>query len=119
MERFHVEFYTGKNGEKPAQIFIVSTDKKMRAKLLGVIEVLEEYGNQLREPYTKYLEDGIFELRVKSGNNISRVFYFFYYGRRIILTHGFMKKTNKTPRKEIELAKKYRHDFLDQENGYE
>ena len=66
---------------------------------------MEEYGSELREPYSKYLEDGIFELRGKVGNNISRVMYFFYVGNRIILTNGFIKKTQKTPRKELELAK--------------
>lgn len=88
-----------------------SLDIKMRAKLIGLLEILEEKGNQLREPYSKHLEDGIFEIRCKVGNNISRVLYFFYYEGNIILTNGFIKKTQKTPRKEIELAKKYRADY--------
>lgn len=66
----------------------------------------------MREPYSKYLEDGIFEIRAKIGTNITRVLYFFYHGREIILTNGFIKKTQKTPKKEIELAKKYRDDYL-------
>ena len=78
-----------------------------------VVELLEEYGNQVREPYSKHLEDGIFEIRGKTGNDISRVLYFFYFGSRIVLTNGFVKKTQKTPRQEIELAKKYRKDFLE------
>ena len=85
----------------------------MRAKLSGILELLEEYGNQVREPYSKHLEDGIFEIRGKIGNNISRILYFFYFEGRIILTNGFLKKTQKTPRQEIELAKKYRKDFLE------
>lgn len=88
-----------------------SLDVKMRAKLIGLLEILEEKGNQLREPYSKHLEDGIFEIRCKVGNNISRVLYFFYYEGNIILTNGFIKKTQKTPRKEIELAKKCRADY--------
>ena len=66
-----------------------------------------------KRQYSKYLEDGIFELRGKVGNNISRVMYFFYVGNRIILTNGFIKKTQKTPRKELELAKQYKKDFLE------
>ncbi len=113
MDKFSVEFYTKENGEKPAKAFLMRTDKKMRAKLLGILELLEDYGNQIREPYSKHLEDGIFEVRGKLGNDISRVLYFFYYGNHIILTNGFVKKTQKTPKKEIEIAKKYRKDFLE------
>ena len=66
----------------------------------------------LREPHSKELEDGIFELRAKVSTNISRVLYFFYFGNQIILTNGFIKKTFKTPDKEIEKAKKYRKDYI-------
>ena len=57
------------------------------------------------------IEDGIIEIRCKVGNNISRVLYFFYFEGKIILTNGFVKKTQKTPTEEIKLAKKYRADF--------
>lgn len=113
MDKFEVEFYTKDNGEKPAKEFILSLDKKMRAKILGIIDILEENGNELREPYSKYLEDGIFEIRGKVGNDISRVLYFFYYGKRIVLTNGFIKKTQETPKQEIKLAKMYRNEFLE------
>lgn len=88
---------------------------KMKAKLFGLIDILEENGNQLREPYSKFLGDGIFELRAKLGSDITRILYFFYYEGRIILTHGFTKKTQKTPPSEIERAKKYRKEFLERE----
>ena len=87
----------------------------MRTKFVAEIKLLEEKGNQLREPYSKYLKDGIFELRAKVGTDISRVLYFFYYEGRIILTHGFVKKTQKTPSSEIEKAKQYRNDFIKKE----
>ena len=56
---------------------------------------------------------GIFELRAKVGTDISRVLYFFYYEGRIVLTHGFIKKTQRTPAGEIEKAKKYRSDYIE------
>lgn len=115
MDKFEVEFYAKKNGEKPAKDFILSLDKKMRAKVLGIIDILEEYGTQLREPYSKHIEDGIFEIRAKIGTDITRVLYFFYYGKRIILTNGFVKKTQQTSKTEIKLAKVYRKDFLERE----
>lgn len=102
-----------KNGDRPAEDFLNSLDVKMRSKLLMILKVLQEKGNMLREPYRKYLEDGIFEVRGKVGNDISRVLYFFYYSGKIILTNGFIKKTQKTPRSEITKAKEYRADYLE------
>lgn len=76
MDKFEVEFYTKANGEKPAKDFILGLDVKMRAKVLGIINLLEAKGNQLREPYSKHLDDGIFEIRGKVGTDITRVLYF-------------------------------------------
>lgn len=115
MSNFKAEFFTKQDGTKPAKEFLLSQDMKMKAKLFGLIDILEENGNQLREPYSKFLGDGIFELRAKLGSDITRILYFFYYEGRIILTHGFTKKTQKTPPSEIERAKKYRKEFLERE----
>lgn len=119
MDKFQVEFYTKENGDKPAKEFIINLDDKMKAKMLGLINILEENGNRLGEPYTKHLEEGIFEIRCKVGSDISRVLYFFYYNRRIILTNGFIKKTQKTPKQELRLAKSYQKDFLERVNDNE
>jgi len=62
----------------------------MRVKILGILDILAEKGTQLREPYSKHLQDGIFEICGKVGTDITRVFY---YGKRIVLTNGFNKKT--------------------------
>lgn len=113
MDKFTVEFYEKANGEIPVEKFLLSLDKKMRAKLLGILEILQEKGNQLREPYSKHLDDGIFEIRGKVGSDISRVLYFFYYEGKIVMTNGFVKKTQKTPKSEIEIAKKYRKDYIE------
>lgn len=59
--------------------------------------------------------EGIFELRAIQGSNISRALYFFFVEQRIIITHGFIKKTVKTPRAQIDRAKQYREDFLKRE----
>lgn len=112
LQKYTVEFYEKVNGECPVEEFLNSLDKKMLAKLLGIIKILEEKGNYLREPYSKHLEEGIYELRGKIGNNITRVLYFFYLDGRIIMTNGFVKKTNKTPKKEILKAKRYQYDYM-------
>lgn len=109
---FQVLFYDKPDGTEPAKEFILNLDKKMRAKMLRTVEMLQHNGTDLREPNSKPLGDGIFELRAKVGSDISRVLYFFIVGRRIILTNGFIKKTAKTPAREIELAKRYRAEYL-------
>lgn len=108
---FEVEYYEKSDGTYPAEEFILSQDIKMQTKLFRLLELLELKGNELREPYSKSLSDGIFEIRAIQGNNITRVLYFFVVGKKIILTNGFVKKTQKTPDSEITLAKKYRADY--------
>jgi phage-related protein len=109
---FEVDFYKTANGYCPVETFLNSLDLKMVAKLLKVITLLEEFGNELREPYSKSLGNGIFELRAKQGSNITRVLYFFIVGQKIILTNGFVKKAQETPLTEIIKAQKYRADYL-------
>ena len=103
--QFQVEFYDTEDGRTPTQEFLDSLEPKMNAKMVGLMEILEEKGYSLREPYSAPLEDGIFELRAVQGSNISRALFFFYVEGRIVITHGFIKKTQKTPRAQIELAK--------------
>lgn len=107
-----MDFYEKENGEQPAKEFMLSLDKKLRAKLADTIIILQDNGYELREPYSKHISEGIFELRAKQGSDITRVMYFFYVDRHIILTNGFIKKTQKTPQSEIEKAKRYRSDYL-------
>ena len=112
---FKIIYHKLANGDKPVKLFIDGLETKLKVKMMFSVKLLKELGYKLREPYSKHLEDGIFELRAQSGNNISRVLYFFYVGEQIILTHGFIKKTQKTPREEIDKAKAYRKDFYKQE----
>ena len=119
MAKFEVEFYETETGKQPAREFLLSLNTKMRAKMADTISILQDNGYELREPYSKHLSDGIFELRAKVGSDATRVLYFFYVGGRIILTNGFVKKTQKTPAKEIERAKRYRADYLQRKGSDE
>lgn len=87
----------------------------MCAKIFMMLEFLEDKGPALREPYSKPLGDGIFEIRAKQGRDITRVLYFFVVGQKIILTNGFVKKTMKIPPGEIDCAKRYRTDYQTRE----
>lgn len=110
---FDVEYYEKEDGTFPAEEFILSLDTKMQAKMFRELELLETFGNELREPHSKPLGDGIYEIRAKVASDITRVLYFFVVNKKIILTNGFVKKTQKTPDSEITLAKKYRKDYLE------
>ena len=112
MPKIKVEMYDLPDGTYPAQDFILSLDEKMRGKMLWTVKALETFGTDLRMPYSEYLRDDIFELRAKVGSNISRVLYFFFDGNKVILTHGFIKKTQKTPPAEIRRAIKYRKEYF-------
>lgn len=114
---FTVVLYETEDGKTPVEDWMDSLEPKMRAKLIAMLLLLEEKGNALRKPYTESLGDGIFELRAIQGNNISRALFFFYFDQRIIVTNGFIKKQQKTPANEIQLAKERRLDFLRQEKN--
>jgi len=117
MQEFEAIFYDLPDGREPAKEFIDSLDIKMRAKMVRAIALLQKNGTSLREPYSKPLEDGIFEVRAKVGTDISRVLYFFFVGHKIVLTNGFIKKTQKTPPSEIARAKAYRKEYLNRKEN--
>ena len=112
MQEFEVLFYDLPNGKIPVMEFLDELDHSMRAKMIRTIELLQNNGTDLREPYSKPLGDGIFELRAKVGTDISRVLYFFIVGRKVILTNGFIKKSAKTPPHELDKAKSYRKEYM-------
>lgn len=113
MDTFSVVFYETLSGDKPAKVFLNELSDKQRAKTIRDLKILELYGNRLREPQSKYLEEGIYELRTKQGSNISRILYFFFVGKCIVLTNGFVKKSMKTPKDGITLAVKYKKDYIE------
>ncbi len=114
-DNFNIIFFELDENHCPVQDFLDSLDNKMAAKIYGLMDVLSEAGTALRMPYSEHLGEGIFELRVKLGSNITRVLYFFYVGKTIVMTNGFVKKQQKTPKAQIELAQKYRKIFLERE----
>ncbi len=108
---YEVILYDTEEGRCPVQEFLAALEPKMLAKTLRTIDLIELNGPLLREPYSKSLENGIFELRIKQGSDITRVLYFFVVGKKAVLTNGFVKKSQKTPRGEKELARKYKADY--------
>lgn len=111
--KWQVITYKKENGENPVGEFLDALPVKHKAKAIWEIELLAEFGIELREPYTKSIKDydDLWELRIKFASDISRIFYFMPIDDTFILLHGFVKKTNKTPKSEIEKAVQYMDDF--------
>lgn len=114
---YNVEFYETQDGKSQIWEFLedlrikaaTSKDARIQHKQASLyIELLQQNGTRLNENITKHLEDGIWELR--PGNN--RVFYFFFQDNTFVLLHQFRKKSQKTPKHEIEKAKRERDDYL-------
>ncbi len=112
MQEYTCIFYETVNGKAPAEEFIESLDIETQDKFVFKQQLLQNFGPQLRYPHTENIGEGIFELRFKGKEGQIRVLFFFFHGRKIILTNGFIKKVQKTPQKEIEIAKERRKDFL-------
>jgi phage-related protein len=112
---WNVEFYQKENGDIPVEDFLLSLSPKLRAKAYSDILLLKRLGINIREPYSTAIKGeryrGLFELRVKFSSDISRIFYFLYDKDTFILLHGFLKKTDKTPERELEKALEYKLDY--------
>ena len=109
--KWEIEYYATTAGKMPAKDFIEKLPLKLRAKTFRDIGLLEEFGITLNEPYSKHLKEGIYEIRVRLGKDQSRILYFFFRDQKIIMTNGFIKKTQKTPPGELERALKYKADY--------
>ncbi len=87
---------------REVEVFILSLEAGTRAKVARTLELLEEFGYRLRTPHSKKILDRLFELRI-SGRQEVRIFYCFYRNQ-IYLLSGFVKKSQQTPKREIEKA---------------
>lgn len=114
---YTVEFYETADGRSELWDFLEelrmkaanNKDARIQHKQISLyIQLLQDNGTRLNENITKHLEDGIWELR--PGNN--RVFYFFFENDTFVLLHHFRKKSQKTPKREIEKAKNERADYI-------
>jgi phage-related protein len=89
--------------------------KKLLARYFHLDDVMEECGPEFGMLYTRSMGDGLFELRIKAQEGIARVFYGVLVGKKIIILHCFIKKTQKTPSKELKIAKNRLKEVLNDE----
>lgn len=103
---WEIEYYTKEDGSSPIKDFIDSLPLKAKARAFKTLELLESYGIQMGEPHVKHVGKKLWELRVKAQEGIFRFFFTVRQNRIIILLHGFQKKTEKTPKRELDVALK-------------
>ncbi|MCH5465151.1 type II toxin-antitoxin system RelE/ParE family toxin [Levilactobacillus tujiorum] len=118
MEKPKFEFYTRPSGHNEFQEFLGSLNLTERQKLITIIAKTQKFGLQVasRQLWIKKVSDGIFELRT-TGSNIQRGLYFHVKGARYVITHGFTKKSQKTPISELNHAKELRKEYYDNLGG--
>ena len=92
--------------------FFLKQSDKVKSKIIWTLELIEEI-QRVPETYLKHLTgtDGLYEIRIKKGTDIFRIFCFFDQGKLIVLANGFQKKTQKTPKKEIKIALKIKEEY--------
>lgn len=101
-----VDYYLDEKGNNPVKDFIDDLSNKQKAKVFRIIETIEKYGLDTAIPHLKRLKGyPLWEIRILGRDNI-RLFYVVRFSNTIILLHGFVKKTQKTPQKEISIAMK-------------
>ena len=101
---WEIIFYVTESGQQVVYDFVKTLDPISYAKTLRQINLLETYGTDLGMPHAKPLGGGLIELRIRGKREV-RIFYVFAKGRNIYLLHGFIKKTQQTPKKELDIAR--------------
>lgn len=114
-EIFRIEFYVTAEDVAPAEEWLNGLAPKQQQKFAALFVRLGDHGKIWNEQKFKHLfgTDQVFEFKVDDG----RILSFFFFGKRLILTHGFTKKSPKTPKGEIERAEKYKQDFENREKS--
>lgn len=112
-----IEYYVTSNNRCPVKEFIDSLSPEGQAKYIFITRLLKEYGIAVKEPYVKQITGRrkLFEVRIKDKSGISRILYFAHTGRKFVLLYGFTKKTDRTPKKEVEIAEQRMKDYLSRE----
>ena len=107
---YDVAFYRSPRGECFTEEFLDGLPAKIRGKILRWVDALETHGPNLPRPYADVVRGKIRELRIVFGSNQYRLLYFFA-GKQIIVTHGFLKKTGPVPVQELERAERLMEDW--------
>lgn len=94
-----IEFYSGVDES------ILKMPPKIQARMIKLLELMEKHGANLGPPHTESMGDSLFEIRAKAQEGIGRGLFCYLKDQRIIVLHAFVKKSQKTPKRELDLAK--------------
>lgn len=111
--KWEVVFYQTVAGERPAEEWLKSIPIKMQAKIARILDLLEEHGTFATGPYIQHEHGKLWKVRVEQAKVQYRLFYFPATGQKFVVLHGFVKKSQKTPPKEIEVAEQRLKDYLE------
>lgn len=118
---YDIIFYRSRNGKSEIEDFLdelkqkaetSKTDRINRTKILAYLTALSQYGTRIGQPAVKHIEGSIWELRPLNN----RIFFFYWKDNKFVLLHHFVKKSQKTPSREIEQARMKLKDFLERSN---
>ena len=112
-----IKFYKSKSGKSPVLKFLKQLTAKQKKKSAFVFSLVEELDIVPKEYFKKLIgTDDLWEIRIQSGNNIFRILGFLDGKNLVILNHAFVKKSQKTPKKEIKIAEKRKQEYLKEQN---
>lgn len=114
---FQITYYKDKDGKSPVEEFLIKLKIANNSLAEQAFKGLEKIRNRAyhREPLSKYVEPGLWEVRIRSGTDILRILYTFTKGRIIILLHVFIKKQQKIPVNELDIARKRLKEIKERE----
>ena len=116
---YEIKYYIDSRGKIPVRDYVNGLQVKEQAKVYKYIRFLKENEGFLDEPYSRHIQGKIRELRVDFARNRHRIFYFTFVGKKIVFLHAFLKKSDKTPVKEIDRAYKNYMNVLNNPKLYE
>ena len=99
-----IDFYKGVDEQ------ILAMSPKIQARMLKLLELMEKHGANLGPPHTESMGSGLFEIRAKAAEGIGRGLFCYLKGRHIFVLHAFIKKSQKTPKADLELARQRQHE---------
>ncbi|KIM04667.1 MAG: hypothetical protein KN64_06765 [Sulfurovum sp. AS07-7] len=102
--QWKINYYKNKNNKSPIKEWLNEIGNEPKAEIFKIFEMLSKYGIELGLPFVKPIQNKLYEIRAKDKSGIYRVFYFAYKDKTFVMLHGFQKKTQTTPRKEIDIA---------------
>jgi phage-related protein len=109
---WEIEFYESPAKGCPTEEFLSELHKKDELPYaLRMLDLLREFGNELRRPHVDFLENGIYELRIRVKHKQFRLLYFYFFQEKIIISHGIRKEA-KVPASEIRKAITHKEDYI-------